>query len=65
MTNAYARVQETAADSFGLDLAQEPEGLAEFMIQNADIARLYPSWLDVILFYDHPSDASRVKHAVR
>ena len=65
ITNVYARVQETQADTFSLDLAQRPDGLAEFAIQDADIARLEPALLDILLFYDHPSDASRVEHAMR
>ena len=65
LNNAYARVAEAQADQFSLELAKEPEGLAEFMIHDADIARLKPTALDVALFYDHPSDASRVAHAMR
>jgi len=64
MVNAYSRVQEAQADAYALDLSQAPEGLAEFMIHDADIARLKPTMLDVALFYDHPSDASRVKTAM-
>ena len=63
--NAYARAQEAQADQFSLDLAREPDGLAEFMIHDADIARLKPTALDVALFYDHPSDASRIAHAMQ
>ena len=65
MINAYARVQEAQADQFSLNLAREPDGLAEFMIHDADIARLKPTALDVALFYDHPSDASRIAHAMQ
>lgn len=65
ITNAYARVQEAQADAYGLNLSRSPDGMAEFMIHDADIARLRPTALDVILFYDHPSDASRVEEAMR
>lgn len=65
LTNVYARVQEAQADAFSLDLAREPLGLADFMIQDADIARLNPTTLDLILFYDHPSDVARVHHAMQ
>jgi len=65
LTNAYARVQESQADAFSLNLARQPVGLAEFTLQDADIARLQPTLLDVVLFYDHPSDASRIEHAMR
>jgi STE24 endopeptidase len=63
--NSYTRVQESQADDYGLNLSQAPEGMAEFMIHDADIARLDPTGLDVLLFYDHPSDASRVRNAMR
>ena len=65
VTNAYARMQERQADNFALDLSREPLGLAEFMIQDADIGRLVPTKVDVLLFYDHPSDAERVWHAMQ
>jgi STE24 endopeptidase len=62
--DAYARVQEAQADAYALDLSRAPAGLAEFMIHDADIARLQPTTLDLLLFYDHPSDASRVRSAM-
>ena len=65
LTNTYARVQEADADAFSLNLAHEPFGLADFMIRDADIGRLAPTTLDLILFYDHPSDASRVGKAMQ
>lgn len=65
ITNAYARVQEADADAYALDLSRAPEGLAEFMIHDADVARLKPTPLDILLFYDHPSDASRVRNAMQ
>lgn len=65
VTNFYTRVQESQADAYGLDLSRAPEGMAEFMIHDADIARLQPTLLDVLLFYDHPSDVSRVENAMR
>jgi len=65
MLNAYARLQEARADAYALDLSQAPLGLAEFMIHDADIARLDPTALDVLLFHDHPTDASRVRNAMR
>lgn len=65
LTNAYARVQEAHADAFSLNLAHEPIGLADFMIQNADIGPLQPTLTDLMLFYDHPSDAMRVRTAMQ
>lgn len=65
LNNLYTRIQETQADDYALALSQAPEGLAEFMIHDADIARLQPTEMDVLLFYDHPGSAERVKHAMQ
>ncbi|MBL8549656.1 MAG: M48 family metalloprotease [Hyphomonadaceae bacterium] len=65
VTNAYSRWQEHQADLYGLNASQEPHGMAEFMIHDADTARLSPTPLDVFLFYSHPSDKSRVETAMR
>jgi STE24 endopeptidase len=65
LNNAYTRWQESQADLYGLNASQAPHGMAEFMIHDADIARLTPTPLDVLLFYDHPSDKSRVETAMR
>lgn len=65
LNNAFSRWEEAQADLYGLNASQAPHGMAEFMIHDADIARLSPTPLDVILFYDHPGDASRVETAMR
>jgi STE24 endopeptidase len=65
VTNAISRTHETEADLFGLNASQAPNGLAEFMIHDADTARLDPSPLEVALFYTHPGDRSRVEMAMR
>ena len=65
VTNAYSRWEEHQADLYGLNASQEPHGMAEFMIHDADTARLSPTRLDVFLFYTHPSDKSRVETAMR
>jgi STE24 endopeptidase len=64
-TNSYSRWQEAQADFYGLNASQAPHGMAEFMIHDADTARLSPAALDVWLFYTHPSDKSRVETAMR
>ena len=65
LNNAYTRWQESQADLYGLNASQAPHGMAEFMIHDADTARLEPTALDILLFYDHPSDKSRVETAMR
>jgi STE24 endopeptidase len=62
---AYSRWQETQADLYGLNASQSPHGMAEFMIHDADTARLSPTRLDVFLFYSHPSRKSRLETAMR
>ncbi|HEY1326241.1 MAG TPA: M48 family metalloprotease [Casimicrobiaceae bacterium] len=64
-TNAISRVYERQADLYGLNASRAPHGMAEFMIHDADTARLAPSALEYALFYDHPSDAERVMTAMR
>jgi STE24 endopeptidase len=65
LANAYSRWQETQADLYGLNASQSPHGMAEFMIHDADTARLSPTPLDVFLFYTHPSRKSRIETAMR
>jgi STE24 endopeptidase len=64
LSNAISRAVEHRADLFSLELAREPNGLAEFMIHDADEARLEPGPLEYSLFYTHPSDAERVRTAM-
>ena len=63
--NAFSRVNERQADLYGLNASQAPHGMAEFMIHDADHARLQPTAIDYALFYDHPGDAERVATAMR
>ncbi len=63
--DAFSRWQEARADTYGLNLSREPNGMAEFMIHNADTQTLNPSPVEVFLLYDHPSDRSRVEAAMR
>jgi STE24 endopeptidase len=65
LTNAISRAIEHRADLYSLELAREPNGLAEFMIHDADEARLEPWVLEYALFYTHPSDAERVRTAMQ
>ena len=60
----YATFQEHQADLYSLNAARSPHGLAEFMIHDADTARLVPTTLEFVLFYTHPSDAERVRAAM-
>jgi STE24 endopeptidase len=63
--NALVRSQEHQADLYGLNASRAPHGLAEFMIHDADVARLRPGALEYALFFTHPSDAERVMTAMQ
>lgn len=65
MSNSISRILEHQADLFGLNASWEPHGMAEFMIHDADRARLQPGSLEYALFYDHPSDIERVGVAMQ
>jgi len=65
LSNAVARAYERQADLFGLNASRAPHGMAEFMIHDADIARLQPTRLEYALFYTHPSDVERVRTAMQ
>ena len=65
VSNGIARAYEHQADLFGLNASQEPGGMADFMIHDADRSRLHPTAIEYALFYDHPSDAERVATAMQ
>jgi STE24 endopeptidase len=43
VSNSITRQQEAEADMFGINASQQPLGLAEFMIRDADARQLDPS----------------------
>jgi STE24 endopeptidase len=61
---AYSRSIEAQADLYGLNASQAPNGMAEFMVHNFDTQRLEPTGLETLLFFDHPSDRSRLETAM-
>ena len=65
ITNSITREQEAEADIFGINASQQPLGLAEFMIRDSDAAKLGPSPLEEVFFYDHPSVRNRIAMAMR
>ncbi len=65
LSNAISRISEHQADLFALNASQSPHGLAEFMIHDADVARLRPTAIEYALFYSHPSPAERVASAMQ
>ncbi len=65
LVNTAQRLVEADADRFGLDLAQEPDGMARAVIAAADYRASRPTAAEEALFYDHPSNARRIADAMR
>ena len=64
VTNSIIRINENAADAFGLEAAREPDGMALVAIRLSQYRKLEPHWLEEMLFFDHPSGATRVRRAM-
>ncbi|MFM9935619.1 MAG: M48 family metallopeptidase [Novosphingobium sp.] len=63
--NTIVRVQESEADRFGLDAAREPDGFAGASMKLAGYRKIAPGPLEEMLFFDHPSGATRVRMAMQ
>ncbi|MFZ1990588.1 MAG: M48 family metalloprotease [Alphaproteobacteria bacterium] len=61
LTNSTIRIFETRADAYSVELAHEPDGLARALIKTAEYRNPYPTRLEEIVFYDHPSVARRIR----
>ncbi|HEX4196700.1 MAG TPA: M48 family metalloprotease [Caulobacteraceae bacterium] len=62
--NTWTRMQEAAADSFSLEHAHEPDGLARALVKTIAYRASSPSDLEAFLFYNHPSVEHRVRKAM-
>jgi len=62
--NTETRMQEAAADSFSLEHAHEPDGLAKALVKTIAYRASSPSDLEEFIFYDHPSVEHRVRKAM-
>jgi STE24 endopeptidase len=60
LSNSITREQEAEADNYGINASRQPLGLADFMIRDADTARLDPTPIEEWLFYNHPSIRNRI-----
>ena len=65
VTNSLIRINELEADAFGLDVAKEPDGFASIAMKLSEYRKIEPSALEEILFFDHPSGATRVRMAMQ
>ena len=65
LTNTMIRVDESQADAFGLDVAQEPDGFASVAMKLSEYRKIEPSAFEEMLFFDHPSGATRVRMSMQ
>jgi STE24 endopeptidase len=63
--NTLIRTQEIEADRFGLNLAQDPHGMAEVDLKLVEYRKPDPGPLEEFIFYDHPSPKFRIHDAMR
>ena len=63
--NTLTRVQESEADAFGLDAAREPDGFAKVAMRLSEYRKIEPGPIEEMLFFDHPSGATRVRMAMQ
>ncbi len=65
ITNTIVRVDESQADAFGLDAAREPDGFASIAMKLSEYRKIEPGKLEEMLFFDHPSGATRVRMSMQ
>ncbi|MFM5955303.1 MAG: M48 family metallopeptidase [Novosphingobium sp.] len=65
LNNTLIRVDESQADAFGLDVAQEPDGFASVAMKLSEYRKIEPGALEEMLFFDHPSGVTRVRMAMQ
>ncbi len=63
--NTLVRTVEADADRFSLEYANEPDGLSAALIKTAEYRAPSPSWIEEVLFYDHPSVENRIRRAMQ
>ena len=65
LLNSETRIFESAADSFSLEHANEPDGLSKALVKTIEYRASSPSDLEEFIFYDHPSVEHRILKAMR
>jgi STE24 endopeptidase len=65
LTKTMIRVDESQADAFGLDVAQEPDGFASVAMKLSEYRKIEPGPIEEMLFFDHPSGATRVRMSMQ
>lgn len=59
--NSITRTNEIEADTFGRDVAREPDGFARVAMRLSEYRKLEPGRLEEIIFFTHPSGYNRVR----
>ena len=65
VTNSLIRINEIEADAFGLESAKELDGFASIAMKLSEYRKIEPGPLEEMLFFDHPSGATRVRMAMK
>ena len=65
LTKTLIRVDESQADAFGLDTAQEPDAFASIAMKLSEYRKIEPGPIEEALFFDHPSGATRVRMSMQ
>lgn len=63
--NSIIRINEQAADIFGVNASRAPDGFASVAMKLAAYRKLEPGVWEERLMYDHPSGRTRVETAMR
>lgn len=63
--NTLIRVNESEADLFGLNVAQEPDGFARVAMRLSEYRKIEPGPIEEILFFDHPAGITRVRMSMQ
>lgn len=64
LINSLVRMEESAADAFGLEAAREPDGFASTAMKLSEYRKIEPSPIEEAIFFDHPSGRTRVRMAM-
>ena len=65
LTKTLIRIDESQADAFGLDTAQQPDAFASVAMKLSEYRKIEPGPIEEALFFDHPSGATRVRMSMK
>lgn len=64
VSNTLTRTTEAEADNYGLNVSQQPDGLAQAALHLSEYRKMAPGPIEEFLFYDHPSGWNRIHRAM-